>query len=196
MQVSQVIIFNGEVISSPVQVTIGYAKPICTTLDHTISPIGKALARKRYSSFCKEVLKHPILAGLMVREVANVVRLESEVMCSKRQRSLLGSKDAKALEEFSWDSLLEEFSTNAPVLLSVVVAAADSKWRRTSSHLVPKCIPPVCMAMAMLLKTRNQHMSLVQAVMSVLLKAGHVSSEVSNVFKSIDFNFDCRLTHD
>ena len=119
-------------------------------------------------------------------------------MCSKRQRSLLGSKDAKALEEFSWDSLLGEFLANAPVLTSIIVAAADSKWRRNSNHLVPRCIPPVCMAMAMLFKTRNQHMSLVQAVMSVLLKAGHVSSEVSKMLLEVfsDCNFDCRLTRD
>ena len=105
----------------------------------------------------------------MVREVANVVRLESEV---------IRSKETKALEQFSWDSLLGEFSSNAPVLMRIIVAAADSTWRRSTNHLLPRCVPPVSMAMAVLFKARNQHMSLVQAVVSVLLKAGHVSSEV------------------
>ena len=61
------------------------------------------------------------------------------------------------------------------MLLSIVLAAADSKWR---SDVVPRCIPPVCMALAVLYKTRNQHMSLVQAVMFILFKAVHVTSEV------------------
>ena len=72
-----------------------------------------------------------------------------------------------------------------------------------------KCVPPVCMALAMLFKTRSKHMSSVQAVVSILLKAVHVTSEVriaivvllmcSRVHTSCDVPYCilvfCRPTH-
>ena len=115
----------------------------------------------------------------MVCEVANAVRLECEALCCKKQPSLLRTKDRSSLEKFSWTHLINEFSQRIPVLMSMVLAAADSMWRRKSGNTMQsKCVPPVCMALAMLFKTRSKHMSSVQAVVSILLKAGHVTSEV------------------
>ena len=111
----------------PSQVIIGYARPL-----PSINPfplIGKALARKRYSVLCKEVLKNPVLSGIMVREVANVVRLEGEVICSKRQKSLLGNKELlvpKHIEKFSCRILL----IGEGPMLRAPEPLADSKWRQ------------------------------------------------------------------
>ena len=94
--------------------------------------------------------------------------------------SVLCLKDRQSFERFSWTTLLDEFTQRVPLLLSILLAAADSKWRRKSGSAVQgKCVPPLCMAMVVLFKTRSKHMSLVQAVMSILLKAGHVTSEVT-----------------
>ena len=43
-----------------------------------------------------------------------------------------------------------------------------------------KAIPPVCVAGAILLKVRNQNMSALQRIISMLLNAGHVSKQVRN----------------
>ena len=45
------------------------------------------------------MLKKPVLSGIMVCEVANVVRLEGEVICSKRQK-LKSSLGTLFLENF------------------------------------------------------------------------------------------------
>ena len=51
--------------------------------------------------------------------------------------------------------------------------------RSRKDSITPNCIYAVCMAGAVLLKYHNKHMSTVQTVISLLLNAGHISSQVS-----------------
>ena len=54
----------------------------------------------------------------------------------------------------------------------------DKQWHQKKETITPKCIPALCMAGDVLLKTRNKHVSKVQSVISLVLNAGHVGSQV------------------
>ena len=148
------------------------------TLDEDLEPIGNSLARKWYSSFCKAVLKHPVLSQLMLQQVANKVRKECTDLVSTKTSSLLRKKNTAALTSFSWDHLVKEWEIQAPTFLRIMAAAADKHWHMKAQSISAKCIPPLCMAGAVLLKTRNKHTSALQSMTSILLNAGHCSSQV------------------
>jgi len=97
-------------------------------------------------------------------------------LVSTKTPSLL-RKNAAALT-FSWDHLVKEWEIQAPTFLRILTAAADKHWHMKAESISAKCIPPLCMAGAVLLKTRNKHTSALQSMTSILLNAGHCSSQV------------------
>ena len=65
---------------------------------------------------------------------------------------------------------MAEINSTAPTLTSVLCAAAQ----RSQSEIVP-----ICMVVAVLLKSRCRHMCKVQLIASALLYAGHVAKKVN-----------------
>ena len=116
----------------------------------------------------------------MLREVGNLVRKECVSLVSTTDPpSVLRKRSKSELSVFNWSGMISEWETRAPTLLMLLAAAGDKLWHRRKESITPNCIPAVCMAGAVLLKSRNKHMSTVQTVISLLLNAGHVSSQVS-----------------
>ena len=148
------------------------------TLDEDLEPIGKSIARKWYRSFCKAVLKHPVLSRLMLQQVANKVRSECTSLVSIKAPSILRKKSKGTLTCFNWEDLVNEWENRAPTFLMLLTAAADKHWHTKAKTISTKCIPPLCMAGVILLKTRNKHTSALQTMTSILLNAGHCSSQV------------------
>ena len=124
------------------------------------------------------MLNHPGIAKVMLREVGNLVRNECVSLVSSNDPSTLRKKSKLDLSAFNWTDIASEWEMRAPTLLMLLAAAGDRLWHRKKVSITPKCIPALCMAGAVLLKTRNKHMSKVQSVISVVLNAGHVSSQV------------------
>ncbi len=157
---------------------IGYKTPLSVSLDGTIGPMVKGLARKRFASFCKAVMKHKQISKLMVREAACSIHKECSQLVSTKEPSVLRKKAKTELMEFSWVKLAEELQERAPILFCFLSAAAAKSWTRKTTAESTSSITHICMALAILLKAQNKHMSAVQSVVSLLLNAGHASSLV------------------
>ena len=161
------------------QITIGYEKPFSATLDNTTEAIGKNLARKRYKAFCKAVLKHPRLCKTMPLEIGNLVRTECANLSSQKIPSSFSHNRGKSdIGGFTWDAIALDLQTGVPIFYAVLVPAADRQWTRKAESPSPKCVPALGMAAAILLKSRNKQLSAVQTMISLVLNAGHVSSQV------------------
>ena len=124
------------------------------------------------------VTRYHETAYFLVGEVANIVRKECRRVTSTKYPSVLRGKTKDDLLQFSWKGLLAEMHTRAPTLLAVLSAAAESMKQRRSQAIQPACAPFIGMAAAILLKCRNKRMCAAQHITSLVLNAGHSSTQV------------------
>ena len=98
--------------------------------------------------------------------VAKQIRKEFNSICSSSFRSVL-KKDNKTLKTFRWEPLLTEFKQKVPSLLGLL------------KLILPKGgIPFWCFVISVLLKKRNQNMSLMQRLVSILLYGNAAHKQV------------------
>ena len=162
------------------QVEIGYTKPKVLILDGQPGNIVKCLARKEYHKLASLLLSHPEIGKVVVDAVVRQMQLQCEVLVSTKFNSILRRKGKDDALQFNWESLLQEWEKQAPIFFSFIKSAACTPAVRSAQPMPAKAIPPVCMAGAILLKVRNQNMSALQRIISMLLNAGHVSKQVRN----------------
>ncbi len=167
------------------QIIIGYTKPFSASLDASLAPVGKNLARKRFQAFAKAVLRHPQLSRTMLQEVANKVRTECANLGSTKEPSVLRKKTRTDITKFNWHDVVSELEVRAPTFLLLLTAACDRHWSRKTKSISPSCLPALCMAGSVLMKCRNKHMSAMQTIISLLLNAGHASSQVGEGYVCI-----------
>jgi hypothetical protein len=80
----------------------------------------------------------------------------------------------KSINTFRWIDILKEMKDRAPDVLDVLVTIALSKLKEDGSQL-----PPLCMAMGILMNIRFKELSLVQKLTSVILGSGGATQKVT-----------------
>ena len=112
-----------------------------------------------------------------ISEVNQSVRQEIRRICARTEEgdSILRSiSNVNSLTHFSWKSILAELKMHTPTLYTLLRGAL---MKCQDSHLqVPH--HALGMTACVLLKHRNKHMALTQALVSVLMYAGHCSKQV------------------
>ena len=73
---------------------------------------------------------------------------------------------------FSWIPVLRELKLQAPILFSFLKAALAKRGRKMPQYAV-------CICASVLLKNRNKNLTLIQAIISIVMYAGHCSKQVS-----------------
>jgi len=107
------------------------------------------------------------------------VRTECANLSSRKTPSSFNHNKGKTnIGCFTWDAIALDLQTRAPTFHAVLVAAADRQWTKKAESSSQKCVPALGMAAAILLKSRNKQLSAVQTMISLVLNAGHVSSQV------------------
>lgn len=134
--------------------------------------------RPKYTA--RHILKSPSLSDATVIEIKCIIGHECELLCKKTQSSYLRVLDIKDLCEFKWKSLIEQLQSTAPVLTSVISAAATRSSTENKSSMVA-----ICVVAALLLKHRCKHMCKIQMIVSALLYAGHAAKRVSIISAQI-----------
>ena len=137
-------------------------------------PIVKTTRFKQPSYTAWTLLITPALRGATLKEVIkSTVKHECEIMCKVvPSSSVLRSSSVCGLKELQWKSVLDELNARAPVLLSILTAAATSG----STRIPPPTV--IGMATAVLLKARSKNMCKIQAMIGALLYTGHASKQV------------------
>ena len=150
-----------------------YRKPKYFKLPGSLKKLGRYVGRGKRTSIAQAVLKDEALADLVVRGVANTIGKEVKLVCSAKHNSILTMKTKPALENFTWRTVWAELQQSAPTLLKVLQGLLPRQKRESEAAK-----PIICMCAAILLKFRNPRVNVVQAVISLVLQAGHASKEV------------------
>lgn len=124
----------------------------------------------------RKIMKSNNMSQSTIGQVCRVVRRECEVICKIAPKSNYRVNSIDDLLQLEFRSLVEELRAKAPILTSILEAAAEN-----SSHTKPDNAL-VCMVGGILLKSRCKHMCKLQMLVSSLLYAGHASKRVSKLY--------------
>lgn len=138
--------------------------------------IGKAIARKSHKTIAVGSLKNPCTREHILKALGKELAKKIKVMASDRAKSILQSQNPEHLKQFTWDMLLHELSTYAPLLKSLLFSVARTRVAQSNTDAV------VGMCAAILINHRNSEMSLIQKINSLILYAGHTSKQVCNYY--------------
>ena len=122
-----------------------------------------SVVRRSYRSAAKKALAIDKMQLHTIAAVAQQVRSEMKKIRSLGHNSILRNSNA-TLKQFSWVRIWEEFQSNIPTLVKFMKCVLDFKL--------------VTMLIAMILKSRCKHMSLVQQTFSVVLYGNATNKEV------------------
>ena len=159
------------------QCTVSYSKqPRTYPLTPSRKYIGKSLARRKPSAFAKEALKSEVYRKSIFHKVQSIISLEAQSLTSTRTPCTLRFHQWDSLTQVNWDALYTELSSRAPAIFNIMRALFGGP---RSSQLRPKQKVAMCTAIAILLFSRDNCISLIQRIVSMILYAGHSSKSVS-----------------
>ena len=137
-------------------------------LTKSLKTLGKYVGRGTKTSIVAAIMSNPQLRNNIVTAMAKEVQKEIKGICSDDYSSILRMKYKVALERFTWDRVWQELETKAPIFVHLLSGGASSTNIK----------PAICTCASILLKLRNPKVNLVQAMVSVVLKAGCASIQV------------------
>lgn len=155
------------------QIHVGYKKPRTYVLTPTRKRLGKAVARRSKKEIVDQSMKDPLVKRYMIEKMGQILRSEVTTMCSDRTCSILSNQSVDAMKIFTWDALLIELQSHAPLLYSLLTSCTHTRRPRPNRNAV------IGVCAAILLKHRYERMSLVQKIISLILYAGHSGKQVS-----------------
>ena len=136
------------------------------------------MAHRSGMAFARHSLSNPLFRISIIKQVRSIVFDEVHSLCREgpmsTAQSMLQRSTPDGLEMFDWSALLSDMQQRAPVLTAVLSAAMSRKKKETSftAAALASCY-------AVLLNGRNQRMSLLQRICSLVLYAGHAGKQVS-----------------
>ena len=152
-----------------------YAKrPRSYYLTPTRRQICKPLIRGSRCALARQCLKHNGIRRYMIKRIGLSLQQEIANLCSDKVDSVLQDKCINTLETFSWDAVIEEMTTRAPTLLSLLENCTHTKRARNNRKSVIGIIT------AILCKHRRPTASLLQRLLSIVWYAGHAAKSVRN----------------
>ena len=107
----------------------------------------------------------------VIINMSRILKSEIRALCSN---SVLRSQAVTDLSQFTWDNLIKEMQTFAPVLLSLLYACTETKTSRSNREAT------IGICVSVLLKYRFSKMCLVQKLIALILYAGHSAKSVSS----------------
>lgn len=144
-------------------------KPNEAVVKHTI----KHLARSNTRMAIQDLLSNPntqqTIASMLGKTIA-----EKEITYMSSPATLSGLRnyhDISAITNFKWEQLWEDITATAPALTTLLLSIIPQ-------HKEKSLLPALCVIVAMLAKSRNRVMDVVQEMITVILHAGHASSQV------------------
>ena len=106
----------------------------------------------------------------MISLLCREAQQEIKNLCSDSHDSILRITSKPALENFTWERVWQELQLNTPLLANFHTGFLP-KSKEASCFLPALC---VCAS-----KLQNQKVNVVQSMISLLLKAGHATKQVS-----------------
>ena len=115
-----------------------------------------------------ECMNDAVVRKHILKLVEKAVHKEMKTLCSDSANSIIRCDDLQKLKKFTWQSFSSEISKFAPVLQST----NNTRTTKTNFDVI------MCMCVALIMRTRNSRMNLVQKMLSLILYAGQTSKEL------------------
>lgn len=141
----------------------------------------KAIAEGSDEEVAAALMQDPEIKKFVFEELVRSLDDECENLCKPSTQSMLRQKTVEQLSSFSWEKFVdEEVKEKAPILhkIAVTVACTRVATSRNVRKTFARKIPAMGMALACLLKARNQNMSAAQVLNSLILTKGHLTDMV------------------
>ena len=144
----------------------GYEKRY--TLTPSMAAIGQPLGRKSWRSFAYNAYENDTIRQYMVKRLLK--GLNREIVSLLSNSTLITTDCNIALKQFDWGSLHNTIKSTAPLLHAFLETC------------IPQCSSmkqcAIVMCTVILLKTHRRN-TVVQAMISILMHAGHTAKQVS-----------------
>ena len=163
-----------NVVTSPLQVRIGYGKPKWYHLTPLRKRIVKAIARKSQAALGAYTLSNTEARTNIVSRIGRILRQEVARMCSEKVQPYLQGNSIHKFAKFSWKAVLVDASRYAPTLLTLLQHCCRKK---RAAPTKPSAVA-VCVCIAVLCRHRQPTMNLLQKLISLCLYAGHAAKQV------------------
>jgi hypothetical protein len=118
-------------------------------------------------------MKYDPISKFVVENILRTVSTEVNMLCSRKNPSMLRKTGKDDLVKYSMQSLCQEWQTRSKVFYAFLMT-----FDSTRSNKQAQWLPSVALAGSILLMQQNWHMSATGAAIGVLLKTG--SLEVNN----------------
>ena len=179
-----------------VHLTVKYpSKPIHKELKDDYAAIGKAIVYGSPQRIARAVLKNEALKKCFVEKVLQLMTLQLNGLCSRRQPSMLRAHTKDGITQFDFKKLCFEWKERAPMFYVFLMTCASTKKQNN-----PDWLPSVSVAGSILLKQRNPHMNGCAAILGILLKSNSLevrlncfNNKTSPIFNPEMFNHDYML---
>ena len=149
-----------------------------TTREKVLPPdlehLGKALGRGTFKDKANAAFKHRYIKMELIKLFLKTIAKESEIMCSRKDPSLLRQTRREDIVQFKFENFVNELKIKAPVLCGALMAATIKNSHDENSNL---WVPTITVAASVLLKNRCLHMNAFQIVMNTIMH--HSSQTVS-----------------
>ncbi len=152
--------------------------PWTRKLNEEESRLGRPLAGRHIPSLAKAVMGQRDLRAAVLLEFLDQLDSECSKLCQKSPPSLFCKVPVSKVEEFEWDQFIQELQDKAPLLSQILFTITSRNDHRNKLKCDRTHHPGICMAAAVILKERNQRMTGVQSLISLMLFASHVEKQV------------------
>ena len=128
----------------------------------------KRVTRRSYVALASSVVNSPSTSKSVLDKVAIRIKSEMKALSSTKHDSILRDS-VEAVKHFHWDTVMIELSRNLPTLMSLLSRLVGHPADRN---------PLLCLMASQILKSRHQHLGLVQRAVSVMMYGNGTAKQV------------------
>ena len=134
--------------------------------------ICRPLARGSKTAFARKCLRDPSFRNAFTKGMGVSQRHEIARLNSDDVTSILRNKSSKVLNQFTWESLINEVKSVAPTLFHLLQSCTKTrKTRKNHDAIIGVLVSIIC-------RHRRPAASLFQRLISLILYSGHASKRV------------------
>ena len=128
--------------------------------------LGKAIVHGPHLQIARAVLKSETLKKFFVEKILQLMTIQLNDLCSRRNPSILRATTKEDIKEFDFKNLSFEWKERTPIFYAFLMTCASSQKQNNLEWL-----PSVSVAGSILLKQRNPHMNGCATILGLLMKS-------------------------
>ena len=141
------------------------------------------LSGRNFQTAVGHMMQEEQLKREILRSVANQINKECSAVA--KDKAFMHVKKVKDISKFSFDDIMLKFKQSCPLTNACLSAVARRPKPRKNDWSDMRYVA----ALSVLLYERNQHVSLFQKAMSILLYNGQLQTEVCRVIIHVQVSF-------